>query len=247
MPATQLGALFAVKTPMCILVTMGIEENLEEAATHWVRIAFKYDDEQKYDEAIESIETAIRIKPDYRGAYYFLAGIYHRLYKYLDEIAVYERLIRIIPDRVDTYADLWTIYYDIGHYEDAIMTCHLAIEKDPNYSLAYSWLGTLYSYCSIGTLPQAVDAYKQVIRLEPDDADAYFHMGEAYTELEQYPEAIEAYKEVIRLKPEYADAYNNLGVVYWFLNNKEASESQYNILKDLDTAMSERLYKLIFK
>ena len=53
---------------------------------------------------------------------------------------------------------------------------------------------------------KAINAYKQTIRLKPDDAKAHCGLGVAYVELGRYQEAVEACKEAIRLKPNFAIA-----------------------------------------
>ncbi len=41
-----------------------------------------------------------------------------------------------------------------------------------------------------------IEAYKQAIRINPDDAEAHYNLGVAYDESGMYKEAIEAYKQV---------------------------------------------------
>ena len=53
-----------------------------------------------------------------------------------------------------------------------------------------------------GQFTEAVAAYRQAIRLQPDYAQAYYEMGLAYAGLNQYPEAVKAFKEAARLQPE---------------------------------------------
>ena len=59
---------------------------------------------------------------------------------------------------------------------------------------------------------ELVDAQERV-RLNPDDADAHYNLGNAYYDLGQYQEAVASYKEAIRIKPDYAKAHYNLGYV----------------------------------
>ena len=65
-----------------------------------------------------------------------------------------------------------------------------------------------------GQFTEAVAAYRQAIRLEPDYPQAYYEMGLAYAGLNQYPDAVKAFKEAARLQPEMGLIYENLGVVY---------------------------------
>ena len=49
-----------------------------------------------------------------------------------------------------------------------------------------------------------IDAYKQAIRINPDDADAHYNLGVAYGKLGKYQEAMDAFKQAIRFNPDYA-------------------------------------------
>jgi len=54
---------------------------------------------------------------------------------------------------------------------------------------------------------EALAAYEQTIRLDPNDFYAYFSKGLALGNLKRYEEALAAYKQTTRLNPNYAYAY----------------------------------------
>jgi tetratricopeptide (TPR) repeat protein len=76
------------------------------------------------------------------------------------------------------------------------------------------WFYLGYYYGEAGKWNDAVEAFKQSIRIEPDNANTHYNLGVAYGKLGMYKEAIEAYKQAIRIKPDYAEAHHNLGVAY---------------------------------
>ena len=61
----------------------------------------------------------------------------------------------------------------------------------------------------------------EAIKLDPNDADAWYNKGIALDNQGKYNEAIEAYDEAIRLDPKHAEAWNNKG-------NALYSQSKYN-------------------
>ena len=73
----------------------------------------------------------------------------------------------------------------------------------------------------------AIEDYNQAIRLDPDNALAYKHRGDARRNLEDYEEAMADYTEAIRLDPEYAAAYNNRGVVRRQLGDYEEAIADF--------------------
>ena len=62
-----------------------------------------------------------------------------------------------------------------------------------------------------GKPEEAIGAYREAIRLKPDDADAYANLGDTLNQEGKLEEAIAAYRAAIRLQPDFADAHNNLG------------------------------------
>ncbi len=59
---------------------------------------------------------------------------------------------------------------------------------------------------------EALDAYKEAIRLRPEDAQGYFRLGFPLFELDRLDEAIAACDTAIRLKPEFAEAHANRAI-----------------------------------
>ncbi len=55
--------------------------------------------------------------------------------------------------------------------------------------------------------PQAVAAFSQVLRINPDLEDAYYMRGYSYDELKRYEEAMADFTQVIRLNPDRERAY----------------------------------------
>jgi TonB family protein len=84
------------------------------------------------------------------------------------------------------------------------------------------------SYLALGRPAEAVDALKQVVQLDPNDAIAYAKLGLAYSGLHQYKETVTVLKMAIRINREVVDAeaYYQLGQAYIALGkHSEALEA----------------------
>jgi cytochrome c-type biogenesis protein CcmH/NrfG len=64
-----------------------------------------------------------------------------------------------------------------------------------------------------GDMRHAADLYAAIVEAQPDDADAWFRLGNARFRLQQPDEAVVAYGRAIQLRPGYPQAEYNLGVV----------------------------------
>src|SRR5579864_7227160 len=65
------------------------------------------------------------------------------------------------------------------------------------------------AYFHAGNFTEAVKAYQEVIRLSPNDADAYSHLGDSYTRLNMNKEAAAAYGKSAQLNEQEADRLLN--------------------------------------
>ena len=77
-----------------------------------------------------------------------------------------------------------------------------------------AWYGLGNAYGELDRYDDAIEAYCQAIRIDPEYADAWYNLGIAHRRLDRYDDAIEAYCQAIRIDPEYAKAWNNLGSAY---------------------------------
>jgi tetratricopeptide (TPR) repeat protein len=78
-----------------------------------------------------------------------------------------------------------------------------------------------------GKYQEAVDAYKQAIRIQPDFAAAHYNLGHAYRKLGKNQEALDAFKQAIRIRPDLAIAHENLGATYLVLGRKQEAIDAY--------------------
>ncbi len=74
----------------------------------------------------------------------------------------------------------------------------------------------------------AIEDYSQVIKINPNYADAYYNRGKVRYELKDYQAAIEDYRQAIKINPNYAHAYGNLGIIRYELKDYQAAIEDYN-------------------
>ena len=73
---------------------------------------------------------------------------------------------------------------------------------------------------------KSIEALKQAIRINPDDAEAHYNLGNIYYKSSMYEEAIDEFKQAIRIDPDLVEAPYDLGYVYADLGMyKEAIEA----------------------
>jgi tetratricopeptide (TPR) repeat protein len=78
-----------------------------------------------------------------------------------------------------------------------------------------------------------LEEFNEAIKLNPDNADAYYNRGVTYRKLGQHERAIEDYNEAIRLRPQFAFPYYNRGLSYRELCQNEQAERDFAKVKKL--------------
>jgi tetratricopeptide (TPR) repeat protein len=68
-----------------------------------------------------------------------------------------------------------------------------------------------------------------VIVLKPDDAIAYYSMGNAYARTGELAQAVGAYQGALKQRPEYPEAHNNLGTVLRRLGRLDEAGEHYRL------------------
>ncbi len=94
-------------------------------------------------------------------------------------------------------------------YHDQETLWRDTLAKNPAAWMAHNNLATLLA--EQGKIPEAIQHYKEAIRLKPDHAQAYYDLGNVLAHQGRVAEAIEDYRQAIRFKPDHAQAYDMLG------------------------------------
>ena len=104
--------------------------------------------------------------------------------------------------------------YRADDIPEAMRLCHRAIELDPDYASAWSWLGWVHSHVSDDSSrseeerAQALQLMKEcaerAIECDPSCAEAYVSLGMYYLSLKDYSAAAESANRSIALAPNHA-------------------------------------------
>ena len=95
------------------------------------------------------------------------------------------------------------------------------------------WLKEGNALLDLKGTQEALEAYEQAIRLDPNFANAYYNQGLALRRLKRYEEALTAFEQRIHLDPNYALAYNGKGLVLEALGKKIEAQQAYERARQL--------------
>ena len=136
-------------------------------------------------------------------------------------------------DRTELELDLQTA---IGYFKRAI-------EKDPDYALAYAGLADAYialgssnggGHYSKETLPEAKAAATKASELDPSLGEAHFSLAQTELYDWNWSEAEKEYRLALELNPNYADAHLEYGRFLQALGRNDEATAQMNYAIELD-------------
>lgn len=97
-----------------------------------------------------------------------------------------------------------------------------------------------------GRLLEAVQEFKESIKVNSHFSLPFFNLGSTYSELGQYSEAISAFEKAIELYPDFAEAYSNLGGAYYHLGRFYNATGLLQRAIELDPNYAEAYTRLGF-
>jgi tetratricopeptide (TPR) repeat protein len=118
-------------------------------------------------------------------------------------------------------------------YDEAIKEFQRAIGLAPNSSLAvdaYNQIGQAHTQKNDSQ--NAIDAYRQAIRLDPTRSDTRVALGNVYYFESRYQEARQEYEQAVRLDPGAANRFS-LGQAYLAEGNYTEAEIQFKRVRDM--------------
>jgi len=153
-----------------------------QTAADWLNKAkaLRDGDRDKYTDpikAIEYLDNAIKLQPDYAEAYYIRGNVYRNgLNQYQRAVDDYNEAIRLNPDNPYAYAKRGDCYcYDLGDINKAIKDYDKAIGLSPQFEVAY--YNRAGAYQRLNKYKEAMSDLKVAARLGSKMAQDFLRGG----------------------------------------------------------------------
>ncbi|MCO6480183.1 MAG: tetratricopeptide repeat protein [Phaeodactylibacter sp.] len=140
-------------------------------------------------QAIEHLQQALRIHPNYKNAYLLLGNAYNYLQEYEKSIEAYEKALALDPDYADARRNLGITYKDAGKFygeqkgdlNRAIRYLEQAREIMPNEYEVLRLLGVAHGIR--GDRVEAMEYFTLATQADPGNARGWYDLGTAHYNL----------------------------------------------------------------
>jgi tetratricopeptide (TPR) repeat protein len=205
-----------------------------------------YRSQNRFNEAIDISRKALRVFPNDGRIYTSLSWFYSLADRNEEAIQAAQAGIRFLPNEYMAYTNLCRAYNDAKKPEMAIRECNNALKRNPNDGETYFYLARANDLA--GKPDEATRHYKQAVaglveftKNNPESADGFYLLGNAYFADNQREKAIDAYEKCLAISPRFVKARYNIAITQLRQKNKTAALEQYNRLLELDPELAGKL------
>ena len=140
-------------------------------------------------QAVEHLQQALRIHPNYKNAYLLLGNAYNYLQEYDKSIEAYKKALALDPNYADAQRNLGITYKDAGQFfgeqqgdlNKAILYLDQAKELMPNEYEVLRLLGVAHGIR--GDRVEAVEYFTLATQADPNNARGWYDLGTAHYNL----------------------------------------------------------------
>jgi tetratricopeptide (TPR) repeat protein len=211
------------------------------------------------DVAVDHLERAVALFPEFGAAYYTLALSYRLLGRRDEAERALARNAQYGPrwpalddptlaavialrDDAETTFQRGLKLAEAGDLAGAIAAHEAALSRDPSIAQAHANLISLYG--RIHDWAKAEQHYRAVVGLGFNLGDAHYDYGVLLGLQEKWEPAAAAYRQAIAVNPRHAQAHNNLGQILERQRELEAAAAEYKEAADSQPAFRIATFNL---
>jgi len=210
---------------------------------------------ERVERAIQLLEEAIALDPEYAFAYSILCTAHFDLVvigasespreSLQRAVELGKKAIALDDSNSSVHASLTFPYIYLREYNKAISEAEKAISLSPNSASAYFALGTALSLS--GRPQEAIPMLQKSLRLSPIPVHSQVLslLAHSYRDLGQYEETIATYKKVLQIYgPDHLMAHLDLAITYAYMDREKEARAEGAEVLRIDPKFSvERFIK----
>ncbi|HNT77726.1 MAG TPA: tetratricopeptide repeat protein [Anaerolineae bacterium] len=189
-------------------------------ARAWALVGLAYDWLGLPYEAIAACERALELDPTLPEAYAYLAEAYMDAGNWFAANDAIATAMELDDANVDVLRNYGYVLENQGNYYGAIEFYEKALEIRP---LGYIYTSIGRNAGAVSNLPMARDAYKEAVKIDPNNALLLDNLGWVYLLLGDYDNARTVLRQALDLNPINSDAATHLATLYYYQRNYEGA------------------------
>lgn len=156
--------------------------------------------------AAAKFEEALKINPNLIEAHAVLADIYVDQKKYKEALAAADRVLQARPDDKPALTARYDAATALGDKATAAAAMKALSAVAPGPEAAVRLLNEGVEHYNAGRIPQAIEVFEQVVKLDPNQAKVHYMLGLSYANADQKDKARTHLSKFLELAPNDKDA-----------------------------------------
>jgi tetratricopeptide (TPR) repeat protein len=205
--------------------------------------------QQSNADAEAIFKQVIRQKPDFASAHVNLGLLYLQTSRIDDAVSEFQEALRLAPGRTDAVGPLlnaWAVQARTaaagGELEKALSILQQARKLSPNNP------DVLYDFGMVALrmsrFPGAAEAFRGVLAVRSDDANALYGLGRAQMSLHKYQDALETFSRYVQHYPRDASGHYALGVTLAALQKPSEATAEFRRSIEIQAVQTESYFQL---
>lgn len=233
----------------------------------YLDLADVYRNLNRFDDAIETAQEALSLRPNDGAIHTNLAWYYSLSGETANAIVAGRKAVVLSGDNYLSHTNLCRAYNDEGEYyyrstnaadsskaknsfNQALASCKLALKLEPADGETNYYLGRSYFFLDNASLSdsyyqKSVPLLEKFTQDNPNYSDGFYLLGNAYFATKQNKKAIDAYRKCLAISPKFARVRYNLGFVLVQEKKWEEARAEQAVLNGLDKDLAGKLNSLI--
>ena len=164
--------------------------------------------QDRFEEAIEQYQAALKIKPAYSDAHYNLGYALAKTGKLDEGLSHFREAVRIEPNRVKYLNNLGVALVLKSNYSEAIDHLQTALKINPSDADVHNNLGLAFK--KQGEPDAAIQHFSKAVALDPQHVSALINRGVMLMDQGQLEAARKHFARALEIRPGYVEARLNL-------------------------------------
>ncbi|MBM4103064.1 MAG: tetratricopeptide repeat protein [Planctomycetes bacterium] len=188
-------------------------------------LAGTYQSMGQLGKAISQMEALVILKPQDAQNWLYMGQLYRKAGNPQLAQRAFQKALKQNANLADAVTGIGNLYLDQQDYASALDLFRQAITMQPKNVEA--WFGRAVALHYLNRTDEEIQAYQQVLAIDPAQTGALQNMGNAYLKQKKAESAISCYLQAIQREPRSEDLLYNLGVAYAGLKQYDKAVESY--------------------
>jgi tetratricopeptide (TPR) repeat protein len=175
-------------------------------------LAGTYQSLGQLDKAVSQMEALVVFRPQDTQNWLFLGRLYRKTGDGQQAQRAFQRALKENPNLADAVVGIGNLSMDRQDYTSALDLFGQAVSMQSGNIEA--WFGQAIALHYLNRVDEEIQAYQQVLAIDPAQTGALQNMGNAYLKQKKTDLAVSCYLQAVQRDPDNEDLHYNLGVAY---------------------------------